>query len=84
MKTVLDKKEVTTILAALSYLRSNLDDATEALSDYMDATGDDEGEKPFLLTEEEIDNLYERINLGIGGTYGNCKDMDVRVVFESQ
>lgn len=64
MKTFLDKKQVTTILAGLRYLRANLDDATEALSDYRDATGDDEGEKPFLLTETEIESLCERINLG--------------------
>jgi hypothetical protein len=57
----LSKKEVTTILAGLRYLQANLDDALEAMSDYDDAT--DTETKPLLLTETEIDNLWERINL---------------------
>ena len=58
----LNKKEFTTILAGLRYIQANLDDAAEALSDLDDSTGSDT--KPFLLTENEIDALCERINLG--------------------
>ena len=58
----LNKKEFTTILAGLRYIQANLDDATEAMSDLDDTTGSDT--KPFLLTENEIDALCERINLG--------------------
>jgi hypothetical protein len=57
-----NKKEFTTILAGLRYIQANLDDAAEAMSDLDDASGSDT--KPFLLTEDEIDKLCERINIG--------------------
>jgi hypothetical protein len=56
-----DKREVTTILAALRYLQANRDDAIEAMADFDDAAGTET--KPYLLTEGEIDTLCERINL---------------------
>jgi hypothetical protein len=56
----IDKKTHTTILAALRYLQANRDDAIEAMSDLDDASG--KKTKPFLLTEDEIDALCERIN----------------------
>lgn len=55
-----NKKTHTTILAALRYLQANRDDAIEAMSDLDDASGKET--KPYLLTEEEIDALCERIN----------------------
>jgi hypothetical protein len=55
-----NKKTHTTILAALRYLQANRDDAIEAMSDLDDASGTKT--KPFLLTEDEIDALCERIN----------------------
>jgi 5'-deoxynucleotidase YfbR-like HD superfamily hydrolase len=55
-----NKKTHTTILAALRYLQANRDDAIEAMSDLNDASGKET--KPFLLTEEEIDALCEKIN----------------------
>jgi hypothetical protein len=57
----LNKRETTTILAALRYLQANRSDAIEAMSDFDDAAGTET--KPFLLTETEIDKLCERINL---------------------
>jgi hypothetical protein len=57
-----NKCETTTILAALRYLQANRDDAIEAMSDFDDAAGTET--KPYLLTEDEIDKLCERINLG--------------------
>jgi len=59
----LNKRETTTILAALRYLQANRDDALEALYDLDDTHGTEEDGKPFLLTETEIDELCERINL---------------------
>lgn len=58
---ILDKREVTTILAGLRYLQANRDDALEAMSDFDDAAGTET--KPFLMTENEIDKLCEQINL---------------------
>jgi hypothetical protein len=59
-----NKCETTTILAALRYLQANRDDAIEAMSDFDDAAGTET--KPYLLTEDEIDKLCERINLDEG------------------
>lgn len=58
---ILDKREITTILAGLRYLQANRDDAIEAMADYDDAAGTET--KPFLMTEDEIDKLCEQINL---------------------
>lgn len=56
----LNKREVTTILAGLRYLQANRDDAIEAMSDLDYAEGTET--KPFLLTEDEINDLCEKIN----------------------
>lgn len=58
----LDKRTITTILAALRYLQANRDDALEAMADFDDAAGTET--QPFLLRETEIDALAEGINLG--------------------
>ena len=58
---VLNKREVITVLAGLRYLQANRDDAVEAMSDFDDASGTET--QPYLLTEDEIDALCERINL---------------------
>lgn len=60
MSKGINKRETTTILAALRYLQANRDDALEAMSDFNDGTET----KPFLLIEDEIDFLCEQINLG--------------------
>jgi hypothetical protein len=60
-KMSFNKREVTTILAALRYLQANRDDAIEAMADFDDAAGTET--KPYLLTEGEIDTLCERINM---------------------
>jgi hypothetical protein len=56
--TKVNKKTHTTILAALRYLQANRDNALEAVKDLDDTSGT----KSYLLTEEEIDALCERIN----------------------
>jgi len=53
-----NKRETATLLAALSYLRANLDDAKEALADESGATGI---KQPELLCEDEFDNLGEKV-----------------------
>lgn len=51
--------ELKTILAGLSYLRANLEDVLEALSEYDEATGEDI--KP-AITEAQVEELHERLS----------------------
>ena len=53
-----NKRETATLLAGLSYLRANLDDAREALADESGASGI---KQPALLCEDEFDTLCEKV-----------------------
>ncbi len=65
--TKLNKKEVTTILAALRHLQNTRETALENFRDYEEVESlvdrdDDTSLEDLLLTEEEIDELCEKIN----------------------
>jgi hypothetical protein len=76
---IFDKRETTTVIAALRYLQANRDDALNALYDLDDTSGADS--HSFLLTEEEIDALCEQINLDGDLTLTEPSMMRVWVAF---